>query len=250
GWELFGPWAEGEAVREAIVKAGEEFGIRQVGSRAYSSNTLESGWIPSPMPAVYSGEKMKKYREWLPATGYEATASLGGSFYSNNIEDYYLTPYDLGYGNSVKFDHDFVGRAALEKMAAGKPRRKKITLVWDGADVAKVVESYFQKDQPPGKFMEWPSLVYSVLPYDKIVKDGKTVGISTFAGYSTNERALLSLAMIDTELSEPGTKVTLVWGEEGGGSKKPNVERHRQIEVHATVAPNPFAANARTQYRK
>ena len=98
--------------------------------------------------------------------------------------------------------------------------------------------------------MEWPSLVYSVLPYDKIVKDGKTVGISTFAGYSTNERALLSLAMIDTELSEPGTKVTLVWGEEGGGSKKPNVERHRQIEVRATVAPNPYAANARTQYRK
>ncbi|MGZ4335113.1 MAG: aminomethyl transferase family protein, partial [Gaiellaceae bacterium] len=45
GWELFGPWDDGEAVREAIVTAGEEFGLRQVGGRAYSSNTLESGWI-------------------------------------------------------------------------------------------------------------------------------------------------------------------------------------------------------------
>ncbi len=45
----------------------------QVGSRAYASNTLESGWIPSPLPAVYTGERMKKYREWLPANGYEAT---------------------------------------------------------------------------------------------------------------------------------------------------------------------------------
>ena len=36
-------------------------------------------------------------------------ASLGGSFYSNNIEDYYLTPYDLGYGPFVKFDHEFYG---------------------------------------------------------------------------------------------------------------------------------------------
>ena len=251
GLEFWGPYDEGEEVREAVVEAGKEFGLKQCGARAYSTNALESGWIPSPLPAIFSGgAEMKAYRQWLPANCYEATASLGGSFDSNNIEDYYLSPYDLGYGNSVKFDHDFVGRAALEKMAAGKPRRKKITLVWDGADVAKIVESYFQKDQPPGKFMEWPSLVYSVLPYDKIVSGGKTVGISTFAGYSTNERALLSLAMIDTELSEPGTRVTLVWGEENGGSKKPNVERHRQIEVHATVAPNPFAANARTQYRK
>ena len=43
-------------VREAIVEAGEEFGLRQVGGRAYSSNTLESGWIPSPLPAVYTGD--------------------------------------------------------------------------------------------------------------------------------------------------------------------------------------------------
>src|SRR5262245_26177704 len=80
GFELFGPWADGEAVRLAIVEAGQEFGLRQVGARAYSSNTLESGWIPSPMPAIYSGAKMKAYREWLPADGYEAKASLGGSF--------------------------------------------------------------------------------------------------------------------------------------------------------------------------
>lgn len=35
GFELFGPYADGEAVRQAIVKAGEEFGLRQVGGRAY-----------------------------------------------------------------------------------------------------------------------------------------------------------------------------------------------------------------------
>ena len=30
---------------------------------------LESGWIPSPLPAVYTGESMKTYRQWLPAGG-------------------------------------------------------------------------------------------------------------------------------------------------------------------------------------
>ncbi len=110
GWELFGPWDDREAVLEALVTAGEEFGLRLAGGRAYSSNTLESGWIPSPLPAVYSSESMRTYREWLPATGYEGSASVGGSFVSDDIEDYYFTPWDLGYGSYVKFDHDFVGR--------------------------------------------------------------------------------------------------------------------------------------------
>src|SRR6185436_5906183 len=32
GWELFGPWEQGEDVRNAIVEAGREFGLRQVGA--------------------------------------------------------------------------------------------------------------------------------------------------------------------------------------------------------------------------
>src|SRR5690606_35144309 len=65
GFELFGPWADGEAVREAVLRASEEFGLLQIGGRADSSNTLETGGAPSPLPAVYTGEKMKPYREWL-----------------------------------------------------------------------------------------------------------------------------------------------------------------------------------------
>ena len=57
GWELFGPWEQGEEVKAAIVKAGEEHGIRQVGARTYPTSCLESGWIPSPLPAVYTGSR-------------------------------------------------------------------------------------------------------------------------------------------------------------------------------------------------
>jgi vanillate/3-O-methylgallate O-demethylase len=136
GWELFGPWEYGEEVRNAIVEAGREYGIRQVGARAYPTTCLESGWIPSPLPAVYTGDEMKAYRQWLKGTSYEAMASLGGSYYSDKITDYYLTPYDLGYGPFVKFDHDFVGRKALEKMTEN-PRRKKVTLIWNGDDIGR-----------------------------------------------------------------------------------------------------------------
>ena len=62
GLEVWGPYAEGEEIRAAIIEAGKDFGLVQVGARAYATNTLESGWIPSPLPAVYTGEKMKAYR--------------------------------------------------------------------------------------------------------------------------------------------------------------------------------------------
>ena len=67
---------------------------------------------------------MKAYRQWLPAASYEGTASIGGSLVSDNIEDYYVTPHEMGYGSFVKFDHDFIGREALEKMQGRSQRRR------------------------------------------------------------------------------------------------------------------------------
>jgi syringate O-demethylase len=246
GFELYGPYAEGEAVREAIVKAGEEFGLRQVGGRAYSSNTLESGWIPSPLPAVYSGGKMTAYRQWLTAESYEARASIGGSFVSPRIEDYYLTPWDMGYGSFIDFDHEFVGRDALQAMAKG-PHRKKVTLALEDADVLRAFGSQFGPGER-AKFMEFPSAVYSMHPYDRVVAGGKTVGLSTWIGYSANERKMLTIAVLDPAYATPGTKVTLVWGEENGGTAKPMVERHRQMDIGAIVSPVPYVEAVRRNY--
>ena len=190
---------------------------------------------------------MKPYREWLKGTSYEATASLGGSFVSKNIESYYLTPYDMGYGGFVRFDHEFIGRAALEKIAK-KPKRQKVTLVWNGDDVDKVFSKLFHAGKF-SKYIDLPLANYSTLPFDKIVKAGKTVGVSTYTGYSFNERAMLSLACIDVKHAKPGTKVSVVWGEDGGGTKKPTVERHNQATIRATVQPAPYGETARKAYR-
>ncbi|HEY7338798.1 MAG TPA: hypothetical protein VH639_28170 [Bryobacteraceae bacterium] len=248
GWELFGEWERGEEVRDAILRAGEEYGIKQVGARAYPTTTLESGWIPSPLPAVYTGAETLGFRKWSSASSYEAMASLGGSFYSRSIADYYLTPYDLGYGPFVKFDHDFIGRTALEKMANNQ-RRKKVTLVWNGDDVERVCGSLFHGRGDIAKYIDLPLANYSTLPFDKVLVDGKTAGLSTYTGYSYNERAMLSLGVMDVEHSEPGVNVSVVWGEEARGSSKPTVERHTQVEIRATVASVPYGEVARVAYR-
>ncbi len=248
GLEIWGPYAESDEVREAILEAGRDFGLVQVGSRAYASNTLESGWIPSPLPAVYTGAKMKAYREWLPAAGYEGTGSIGGSFVSDNIEDYYLTPYELGYGPFIKFDHDFAGREALEKTAQ-QPHRKKVTFEWHGEDLAKIYASMFAPGQDPYKFFDLPIANYASSSFDKVTRGGKTVGFSMFGGYSYNERCGLSLGVVDPDINF-GDELTLVWGEENGGTKKTTVERHRQLEVRVKVSPVPYARSARESYHE
>lgn len=233
GLELHGPAADGPAVLEAILAAGPQFGLLRGGSRAYSTVSPESGWIPSPMPAIYSGEKMKAYREWLSADGFEACASLGGSFYSDRIEDYYQTPWDLGYGKHVKFDHDFIGREALEKMA-NKPQRRKLWLKWNNDDVLKVFASQLGHG-PRFKYMETPNAYYSILPFDKVLVGNRMVGLSTYTVYTSNVRQWFSLAMLDEDVAD-GSEVVVVWGEENGGSAKPIVERHVQTDIRATVS--------------
>jgi len=249
GFELFGPVADGERVKEAIIHAGKAYGLHLVGARAYSSNTLESGWIPSPMPAIYSGdERMRHYRQWLGADSFEAKASLGGSFYSDTIDDYYLTPYDLGYGGFVKFDHDFIGREALQRIK-DRPHRIKVTLELNDEDVAAAMASQFgHAPSERAKYFDFPSAVYAMYPYDKVLKDGKLAGVSTWVGYSSNEGKMLTLAMLEPEYAAPGTEVTFVWGEEHGGSRKPTVERHRQVHIRAKVCPVPYVASVRQRY--
>jgi vanillate/3-O-methylgallate O-demethylase len=247
GLEIWGPYEEREEIRDAIIEAGRDFGLTQVGARAYATNTLESGWIPSPLPAVYTGEKMKKYREWLPANGYEATGSIGGSYVSKNIEDYYLTPYELGYGSFVKFDHDFIGREALEKKAK-EPHRKKVTFVWNGEDVARIMATQVQTGAERFKYIELPLSNYASSSYDNVTKGGKTVGLSLFSGISYNEQSMLSLGVVDPDI-QVGDELTLVWGEENGGTRKPTVERHKQTEIRVKVGPVPYSETVRTSYR-
>ena len=240
GVELSGPFAQGDHVRAAILAAGSDCGLKQGGTRAYFSSVFESGWIAYPMPAIYSGEAMKPLREWLSADGWESQFQLGGSFRSNDIADYYATPWDLGYEKILKFDHDFIGREALEAMAQG-PLRKKVTLVWNKQDVVRVFATLLE-DGLPCKYLDLPVADYAIAQRDEVRgADGALVGLSTLCGYSANEAEMLSLAMVESRFAESGTQVEITWGEPDGGSRKPRVERHRQTTVRATVAPAPYA---------
>jgi hypothetical protein len=70
GLEIWGPYAEQEEIRAAILEAGKEFGLIACGSRAYPSNTLESGWIPRRCPPSTPAKSSR-----VSANGWAPTAT-------------------------------------------------------------------------------------------------------------------------------------------------------------------------------
>ena len=240
GLELWGPAEHGDDVLAALLAAGEEFGLRQGGARAYGTTALESGWIAAPVPAIYSGASMKPYREYLSAGSWEASASLAGSFVSGNIDDYYLTPWDLGYGHLVKFDHDFLGRPALERLAGGlAPEEGLAALARRGrpaGDLEQPVREGRRARQVPGH----PGLQLRDAAVRRRPGGSRPVGMALYTGYTVNVGGWSSLAVLDEEVARDGERLTLVWGEPGGGTAKPTVERHVQTEVRVTVSTSPL----------
>jgi syringate O-demethylase/vanillate/3-O-methylgallate O-demethylase len=248
GLEIWGPVEQGPEVKAAILEAGKEFDLRQVGARAYSTTAVDSGWLGCVMPAIYSDEETRPYREWLPADSYDGRASLGGSFVSENIEDYYYSPWDLDYGRLIRFDHEFVGRKALEEMAQ-RPHRCKVSLVWNADDVAGVFRS-FATPGLNGKFIEMPDFHYSTNPYDKVLDARENVvGVSTYGAFLAPDGAWVSLAVVDEKCAATGNELTIVWGEPEHGSRRPVVESHVLMPVRATVSGWPFSSLAQKGYR-
>ena len=242
GFEFYGPYADHLDVHAALMEAGSDWQIRRVGAKAYSSSPLESGWIPTPLPAIFSDDCLE-YRRWLPAA---RVGALAGSLYSKNIADYYTTPYDIGLGRSVRFDHEFHGREALERHAALQERRK-VTLFWDSDDVADIVRSQLV-DGTPAKYLDFPKARYGFYQMDEVVQQGKQVGVSTDAGYVAYPQRYMSLATIDNSIRD-GDTVEIIWGEDPISAKPQTDRNHKQTRIRATVLPAPYQEYARTTYR-
>ena len=244
GLEFFGPYDEIDGVRDTLLDAGATYGIRQIGSRAYASVATESGWIASTVPAVYTGDGQRPFREWQRGRSFEGMLSLGGSFVSDDIGDYYTTPWDLGYGRMVKFDHDFIGRSSLERLA-GRKHRKKVWLAWHRDDVARVFASQCEQGDKRFKHIEMPAAFYAASQFDRVESRGALIGVSTLCSYSSNVRGWISIAMLDEDSLSYGDQVDLVWGEPDGGSANQAVERHSQTTIRAIVTGRPFPTEKR-----
>ncbi len=239
GFEFWGDYADKQTVKSAILEAGEDHGIVRVGATAYQTPNIVLGWVPLVVPAIFD-DHMEDYREWLTAG--DGILSIGGSLESDDITDYYFTPVELGFEHIINLDHDFVGKDAIEAELEN-PQRTKVTLEWNEEDILDVFASLFTEGESY-KFLDLPHPRWSACPYDTVEADGEVVGVSTDKSYVWNQKEMLSLAVIDTDYAEPGTEVTLTWGDPAGNDSR-MVERHDMKEIRATVAPAPYIQDER-----
>jgi vanillate/3-O-methylgallate O-demethylase len=234
GFEFIGNYEDGEYVREALLKAGEPLGLRQMGANAYPTTGVESGWLAVPPPAIYTDPELKPYREWLSLYSFEGQFPfLNGSFYSENIEDYYVTPWDAGYGRLISFDHDFVGRDALLD-SKDSVHRTKVTLEINPDDVAAELGPDFDFRSSHVK--------------NRIEADGEVIGMTYFVNNIDRIGRLLALSIVDTAHSGVGTELAVIWGYDPGPTSADDAPRDFKT-LRAQVAPTPYNEFARTGYR-
>jgi len=233
GYEFIGDWPDGTAVKAALMTAGEPLGLVQVGALAYPTSAVESGWIPAPVPAIYTAPGLAGYRGHLGLYTYEGQNPLYGSFFSDGIEDYYVSPYELGYGRSISFGHDFIGRDAL-LAARDNIRRTKVTLVFHPDDAAQAIA--------PGQVLALRNGRY------RVEASGKLVGTAYHTASIDPVGTVLSLAIVERQYAESGTQVTVTWGDHPGHGTAPDADLGFP-RIRATVAPAPYDEHARTRYR-
>lgn len=232
GLELFGPEEHHDAFLDAILTAGEEFGLVRGGSISYGTTLAESGWIPLPTPAIYSSDSMSAYRQWLPDPSFESHGvTLVGSYRPDTIDGYYRTPWDLGYGHMIKFDHEFIGRDALERMA-DEPHGRKVWLRWNPDDVVRVLTGAELGD--PDQYRPTDPYKMSSLHQDEVRVDGKTVGIAHVQAYTVNV-GWVSIASMSEGVATEGAEVEIVWGDYDGAAGNPLVPDHVLTTIRATV---------------
>lgn len=234
GYEFIGDYADGAKVKAALMKAGKDFDMEHVGGKAYFTNGIESGWIPTPTPGVYTSPGLKRYRDWLPVFSYEGQKPLNGSFYSRDIADYYVSPWELGYGRSITLKRDFYGRDALAR-AKDEVRRVKVTLELNPEDVARTIAN------GSGYYLSYSRYAIEAV--------GAVQGMTFWTGYIAPEDRVLSLSLIDRDYAAPGTEVELVWGQHPGRNA-PEGTYEAFPRIRATVNPSPYNDHARTEYRK
>ncbi|MDH7639290.1 hypothetical protein [Sphingomonas oryzagri] len=238
-FELHGPLPHAAEIYDAVVQAGAPHGIERLGWQTFQVNHVEGGfpqqfWTFSS--AAHDDPGFKAYMAKMPYRFPDPV--MAGSIDPADVRARCRTPVEVGWERSIRLDHDFTGREAVERELAA-PRRTVVTLEWNADDVIDVYASLFREGEEY-KYLEIP-----VSPAnrglcghaDHVMKGGDAVGISSGTVYSYHFRKVISHATIDIGEADIGNAVTVLWGDHGGRIK----------EIRATVARFPYLQEGRNQ---
>jgi glycine cleavage system aminomethyltransferase T len=237
-YEVHGDIQDFDEVYREVWEAGKKFGAKKLGFHTYSMfNHTEAGFpnihIHYPLP-WYETPGLAEYLAERPELGFfNLNRRLRGSV-GNDLECRFVTPYDNRWDSRVKFNHEFTGRAALENIAKNPPRRV-VTLEWNADDVAAVYATQLRGTDEVCERIETEGMPLQenmtggpgegcIYRADKVLADGKWIGISSGRIASYYYHTMISLAYIVPEYAVEGKELTLTWGTPGTPQKEIRVK--------------------------
>jgi glycine cleavage system aminomethyltransferase T len=236
-YEIHGQFDDSIPVYNAILEAGEPYGIKRLGRHAYWNTHTEGGFPQWNIHFPYAWEKDPQFMQWMVdnncGIAYYAIANkpVMGSM-GPDPEPRYSNPFELGWGKAVNFNHEFVGKEALLKISEN--HREMVSLVWNVEDILDIYRSEFEQGEPyaalegPEDYLQNGQFAYRA---DKVLVGDTLVGMSTGRIMSWYYRQMVSLAVMDPEYSAIGTEVVVLWGDVGT----------RQKRIRATVEQFPYS---------
>jgi aminomethyltransferase len=173
GYELWVANAGALALWDAVVEAGEPYGLVPMGLDALDVSRVEAGFV------------------LLGVDYFSARTAL--------IESQTATPYEIGLGWTVKLERDaFVGQAALRRAVERGPRRE---LVGVEIDWAAYETLYDEVGLPPELHAETCRLGAP------LYVDGRQVGQTTSRTWSPTLKAYVGLASVAPEHAVLGSEL-------------------------------------------
>lgn len=217
-YEMHGDMEQIGVVYEAIANAGEKYGLRRLGWANYCRNHTQGGYpnqyIHFYYPFLVNGEEMKKYviehHGWNPQF---CQYNFYGSA-SDDIQNAFVTPFDVKWEYLINYNHDFIGKDALLKLRDNPPRTV-VTLEWNAEDVGKVFAS--QLCGTPVLPCDDISNVADGAMTDffvisKVIYEEKMIGVASGRIRDYYHNTMISLAFIDKEFATEGNELTVIWG--------------------------------------
>lgn len=242
-YEVHGKVEDAIPVFNQIIKAGKKYGLSRLGTPAYNMTHWENGFPQAYLDFPLPWFEHEGFAKWLRERNLGTLCDpeiAGPTAWGSMPKDFklrYRNPIELGWGKTVNYDHDFLGKEALEKIRDTNSR-VMVTLEWNKEDLVDVYRSQLEDDDP---YMEMkPDDISWDKPYhaDRVEDaNGNLIGISTGRMYAWFYRQMISLCSIEQEFAKEGTEVYVIWGNEG----------MRQKKIRATVARYPYFNTDRNQ---
>lgn len=176
GYEIWAPTESAEAVYDAILEAGEPFGLLPTGLDAMDVARIEAGFIMNGVDYFSANHCLTESRK--------------------------SSPWELGLGWTVQLDREpFVGQDALQKEKDAGPKKLLVGLVSDWPEIETVFDRYGLPPAVPSGAWRDPRPVYD--------ENGRWIGQATSGVWSPTLKKDLTLAQIEPEFATTSTQVRI-----------------------------------------